>query len=64
MKIKGNFSKGRKKIGNQTLILNHIMFQKNEMSMYNDTPTGMINSHMRITCVSSNLPCKLNNLNT
>ena len=34
------------------------------MSMFNETPTGMFNLHMRIPCVSTNMPCNRNNLNT
>jgi hypothetical protein len=34
------------------------------MSMISKTPTGMINTFMRITCVSQNLFKKQYNLNT
>jgi hypothetical protein len=34
-----------------------------EMSMFSETSTGMIDSHMRITSVSRDLPFKRNNLN-
>ncbi len=34
-----------------------------EMSMYSETSTVMINSHMRITSVSQDSPYKLNNIN-
>ena len=39
-------------------------FFSDEMSMFNETPTGMINLHMRIPCVSKNKPYKRINLNT
>jgi len=41
--------------------------EKDEMSMINETPTGMIIrqlTDMRITCVSSNMQNERNNLNT
>jgi len=47
---------GRRQVGicfNKMHLMNQILLT-DEMSMLSETPTGMINSYMRITCVSTN----------